>query len=130
MTAAEADLKTFRHRLGLTQAEMAAPLGVSKRALQSYEQGWRPVPMHVWERVALLLFLQWRRGNRGAVRACWQVRGCSLAARRQCPAARMGAGELCWMVCGPMGGPMQMASGGAESFCWEKCPVAQEWFKG
>ena len=41
------NLRTIREALNKTQHEMAALLGVSARAIQSYEQGWRPFPPHV-----------------------------------------------------------------------------------
>lgn len=36
--------KIIRARLGLTQSQLAEKLGVSSKAVQSWEQGWRPVP--------------------------------------------------------------------------------------
>lgn len=39
-----AALRTARRGLGLTQEALAATLGVSVRAVQSWEQGQRPVP--------------------------------------------------------------------------------------
>lgn len=130
MVALPADLKSYRLRLGLTQSEMAVPLGISKRALQSYEQGWRPIPIHVWERVALLLFLDWRAKNKGAAKACWQVRGCSAASRKVCAASRLGAAEVCWLVTGPEGGPTHKACAAGDGVaCWENCPVTAAWIK-
>jgi DNA-binding transcriptional regulator YiaG len=38
------DLKKTRLGLGLTQAQFAKLIGVSIRACQSWEQGWRPIP--------------------------------------------------------------------------------------
>ena len=36
-----------RAKLGKTQKEFGKLLNVSTKAVQSYEQGWRPVPLHV-----------------------------------------------------------------------------------
>ncbi|MDH4317770.1 MAG: helix-turn-helix domain-containing protein, partial [Desulfobulbaceae bacterium] len=36
-----------RAKLGKTQKELAELLGISLKAVQSYEQGWRSVPLHV-----------------------------------------------------------------------------------
>ena len=43
------DLKAIRTELGLSQAALAALLGVSERTVQSCEQGWRH-PGHAVER--------------------------------------------------------------------------------
>lgn len=45
MTAA--DLKAWRTRLGMTQGKAAAALGLSLRAIQNYEGGFRPIPLPV-----------------------------------------------------------------------------------
>ena len=45
MTSSE--LKTIRRCLGLTQRALAAAMGVSLRAVESWEQGKRPVPAWV-----------------------------------------------------------------------------------
>ena len=37
----------YRKQLGKTQREMGQLLGTSIKAIHSYEQGWRNVPVHV-----------------------------------------------------------------------------------
>lgn len=44
---APADLRAWRARLGLSQAEAARRLGVSRRAFQNYEAGARAIPKPV-----------------------------------------------------------------------------------
>ena len=41
------ELKAIRDRLGLTQAELAAWLYYTVRAVQSWEQGWRGITPRV-----------------------------------------------------------------------------------
>ena len=41
------EFKELRAKLGKTQAQMAQLLGVSLKAVHSYEQGWRSVPAAV-----------------------------------------------------------------------------------
>lgn len=41
------ELRLMRRRLGYSQAGLAGELGVSIRAVQSWEQGWRRIPAHV-----------------------------------------------------------------------------------
>ena len=129
MTAKPTDLQGFRLRLGMTQAEMALPLGVTVRALQSYEQGWRPVPHHVWEKIALLLLLDWRKKNRRGARPCWRVRGCTMDERSDCAVWRFRAGEICWLMCGLDGGPKRAKPRRAGMPCWVDCPVTQPWLE-
>ena len=46
-------LKEIRARLEMTQVEFADSLGITLRALQSYEQGWRKVPNTVIRLITL-----------------------------------------------------------------------------
>jgi len=48
------ELSQIRHHLGKTQWQMAQLLGAFLKALESFEQGWRNIPVHI-ERQALLL---------------------------------------------------------------------------
>jgi DNA-binding XRE family transcriptional regulator len=51
------EFSQIRHRLGKTQAQIAQLLGVSPKAIQSFEQGWRNIPTHVERQLLFLLFL-------------------------------------------------------------------------
>ena len=41
------EFKKYRKRLQKTQKQIAELLGTSLKAVHSYEQGWRSVPVHV-----------------------------------------------------------------------------------
>ncbi|MBW1725430.1 MAG: helix-turn-helix transcriptional regulator, partial [Deltaproteobacteria bacterium] len=45
------EFRYFRKKLGKTQLQMAQLLGVSLKAVHSYEQGWRSVPSYVERQV-------------------------------------------------------------------------------
>jgi DNA-binding XRE family transcriptional regulator len=45
------EFKKYRKRLNKTQKQMAELLGTSLKAIHSYEQGWRTVPVHVERQV-------------------------------------------------------------------------------
>ena len=95
------DSKEFsflRQRLQKTQRQMAELLGTSLKAVQSFEQGWRKVPVHI-ERQALFLISNRRGGSRKS-RPCWDIRGCSTKNREACPAWEFNLGYLCWFVNG------------------------------
>jgi DNA-binding XRE family transcriptional regulator len=88
-----------RRSLGLTQRGLGGVLGVSAKAVQSYEQGWRPVP--VGTLVHLLLLLRDRDERDGVKRPpCWTVNRCSRDVRATCSTARLGTGRYCWAQAG------------------------------
>ena len=49
------EFSTARQYLGKTQSQMAQVLGVSLKAIQSFEQGWRNIPVHIERQVLFLL---------------------------------------------------------------------------
>jgi DNA-binding XRE family transcriptional regulator len=56
------EFKRFRKKLEKTQRQMAQLLGVSIKAVHSYEQGWRSVPVHV-ERQIFFLVSRLKKNN-------------------------------------------------------------------
>ncbi len=48
----------IRRHLGKTQNQMAQILGVSAKAIQSFEQGWRNIPVHIERQILLILALK------------------------------------------------------------------------
>ena len=85
--------------MGLTQEEMAAFLGVSKKAVQSYEQRWRQTPVNV-ERLCLMYLGSLRLARKGGGVDCWDERGCPEKNRRRCIVWQCKRGDLCWMFTG------------------------------
>jgi hypothetical protein len=85
-----------RRSLGKSQSETANLLGISLRAVQSFEQGWRPVPVHVERQ--LLFLMAMKRGQMG--RPCWAIRECPQELREACPAWEFKAGHICWFITG------------------------------
>lgn len=77
---------------------MARLLGISVRAVQSYEQGWRPLPPYVQKLAGMLLFLS-RNGDEH-LPPCWEVNGCGEEQKSRCFAYKHGIGRLCWMATG------------------------------
>ena len=92
------EIKEFRAKLGKTQAQMAQILGVSLKAVHSYEKGWRSVPTAVERQMYFLAVKQ--NTQKGKLKACWQVKKCSPEQKSKCPAWEFGAGELCWFING------------------------------
>jgi len=86
----------LRKMLRKTQAQMAQLLGVSLKAIHSYEQGWRVIPAHA-ERQLLFLVSRIRR-NKKTQKACWTVKNCPEENKKNCPAWEFKAGQLCWLI--------------------------------
>ncbi len=87
-----------RARLDKTQKEMSQLLGVSVKAIYSYEQGWRSIPTHVERQVFFLLSRKRNKENRA--KACWTIKECPPKRRKECPAYEYNAGRFCWLVNG------------------------------
>ncbi len=77
---------------------MAQLLGVSLKAVHSYEQGWRKVPAAVERQMYFLTVKQ--NTKTGKNKSCWQIKKCSPEQKSKCPAWEFGAGELCWFING------------------------------
>ena len=89
---------SLRRRLQKTQKQTAQILGTSLKAVQSFEQGWRKVPVHI-ERQMLFLICNRGEGRRKSP-PCWDIRDCSAKNREACPAWEFNLGHLCWFVNG------------------------------
>ena len=94
----KAEFSQIRRHLGKTQVQLAQLLGVSPKAIQSFEQGWRKIPVHTERHLLFLLFQKKSLGGRK--RACWVIRKCPVETRRYCPAWEFKLGDLCWFING------------------------------
>ncbi|MFQ6078548.1 MAG: helix-turn-helix domain-containing protein [Thermodesulfobacteriota bacterium] len=94
------ELSTIRNHIGKTQSQMAQLLGISSKAIQSFEQGWRNIPVHV-ERQVLFLLAMKKSHNKGK-KPCWTIRRCPVEMRRNCPAWEFQSGHLCWFINGTL----------------------------
>jgi DNA-binding XRE family transcriptional regulator len=92
------EFQVSRQHLGKTQKQLSDLLGTSLKAIQSFEQGWRRVPVHIERQILFLLALQ--KGKKKRVQPCWDVRDCPAEIRRGCPAWEFNAGHLCWFING------------------------------
>jgi hypothetical protein len=115
-------LRYVREILGLSQKELSAVLAVSPKAIQSYEQGWRRIPVRVLSQLFVVLAESRRRTLKDI--PCWQLVGCPPATRDHCLSHTAGTGALCWVLtsrtCRIMGSPgcRTTANGAA-------CPVVR-----
>ena len=88
----------IRKKLKKTQKQMAELLGASIKAVHSYEQGWRTVPVYVERQLYFLLSRVYAKNN--GILPCWVIRECPEERRQQCPAWEFQAGDLCWFING------------------------------
>lgn len=112
-------IKNIRKKVGMTQSALSKALGVSIRAIQSYEQGWRDVPTHIMVQLLVLAAAYYPKSDR---KACWEIMGCTQDSMEKCPCCRTD-GKLCWLVTGRQSAPCNNAND--ISACL-KCPVVQE----
>ena len=92
------DFSSIRKNIRKTQKQMSEILGVSLKAIQSFEQGWRSIPVHIERQVLYLLVLKKLHRKKG--RPCWAVRRCPAEAKRRCPAWEFQVGDFCWFING------------------------------
>jgi hypothetical protein len=92
------EFSTARQYLGKTQSQMAQLLGVSLKAIQSFEQGWRNIPVHIERQVLFLLAS--KKSPPQKERPCWVIRKCLMEIRQNCPAWEFQVGNLCWFING------------------------------
>lgn len=120
-------LKRIRSIMGRTQAELASALGVSEKAVQSYEQGWRDVPVRVMIQMLVLLALYQKRTMDDI--PCWEIRKCEPALREKCASFTVGRGQFCWFVGSKECHPVGNLKSGPILPCME-CPVVQRLLAG
>jgi DNA-binding transcriptional regulator YiaG len=94
-----AEFSRLRALLGKSQRELAELLGLSLKAVESYEQGWRKVPAHVEKVLYFLLLKIEGKGVEGGA-ACWEIQDCPPTRRSSCVAYLAGEGRFCWFFTG------------------------------
>lgn len=122
-----ASVKHIRNIMGRTQAELASALGVSQKAIQSYEQGWRDVPVRIMIQLLILLALYQKRTLDDV--PCWEIRKCAPVKREKCTSFTVGRGQFCWFVGSANCRPTSRKNTGPILPCL-KCPVVQRLLAG
>ena len=121
------NFKEVRSRLAKTQKELAQLLGVSIKAIHSYEQGWRKIPHHVERQ---LLFLVSRIINDDQPnKKCWEIQKCPANKLAKCPAWEFKSGDLCWFINGTKCSGEAHSSWANKMEECRECPVFMNFFK-
>jgi hypothetical protein len=115
------EFSTIRKKLKKTQKEIAELLGISLKAVSSYEQGWRVIPGHVERQILFLLSrkLITKRQN------CWDILQCPTEKRTKCPAWEFKSGDLCWFINGTICHQQAQKSWQDKIAICRTCPVMQ-----
>jgi hypothetical protein len=117
------EFSLFRQRLQKTRKQMASLLGTSLKAVQSFEQGWRNVPVHIERQLIFLMAAKCQIS--GNSRPCWNIRGCSLENRKPFPAWEFRLGNLCWFINGTF---VRGRVLGIEAKKWQSEKMPSLWF--
>jgi len=118
------EFKHYRQLLDRTQESLAHLLGISVKAVRSYEQGWRHIPGYV-ERQMLLLS-SFKANARLMPTPCWEIMKCPDEQKKSCPAWELNAGTLCWYINGTVcAGAIQDNWGDKMTIC-RNCKVFPE----
>jgi len=78
--------------------QIAKLLGVSVKAIHSYEQGWRSIPAHIERQMLFLVSRSIGKNKTG--KNCWEILKCPDKKKELCPAWEFQTGELCWFING------------------------------
>jgi len=107
----------IRKRLKKTQKEIASLLGVSKKTVESYEQGVRNIPNNVGRILYFLLF-KLNSDKLGVPAPCWDEKNCPPEIKENCVAWLADEGIFCWFITGKSCALEKMLDDTKESNCF------------
>ena len=86
----------LREAMGWSRVETAAILGLSRKAVESYELAWRKVPDRVWKQALTVAAIQ-RKYPLGTL-PCWELTQCHEEVSATCLCRKLTDGRFCWMT--------------------------------
>ena len=116
----------IRKWLGKTQLQLANLLGISLKAVKSFEQGWRNIPVHT-ERQILFLAAA-KAAQKRSAHICWEMKHCPMERRQRCPAWELASGQLCWFINGTICHGQVQKDWPAKMKLCRQCPVFKSFF--
>ncbi len=120
------EFANIRRQLGKTQRQLAELLGISLKAIQSYEQGWRNIPAHTERQILFLLAV--KNPSNKINLPCWSIIKCSEEMRQNCPAWEFQIGHLCWFINGTICRGKRQTSWQKKMKICRQCTVFQSVF--
>ncbi len=107
----------IRKRLQKTQREIAELLGISHKTVESYEQGFRNIPVNV-ARILYYLFFKLNKEKLDEKKLCWIDKTCPMEIRENCVAWLAQEGFFCWFLTGKSCVREKMLSPGNSQNCF------------
>ncbi len=92
------EFSEIRQALGKTQVQLSQLLAVSLKTVESFEEGWRNIPVYVERQILFLLSL--KRASSEYEKPCWEICNCPNEWREKCTAWEFKAGHFCWFING------------------------------
>lgn len=93
------EFSKIRKKLKKTQKQLSLLLGISKKAVESYEQGLRNIPSNI-ERILYFLLFKLNMETLNSDDFCWEVIQCPENIRRNCISWIAREGFFCWFLTG------------------------------
>ncbi len=87
----------IRKKLNRTQKEMSDLLNVSKKTIESYEQGLRNIPDNM-SRITYYLLFKLNMDKLNKSELCWNKNKCPKSIRERCIAWTAKEGFFCWFL--------------------------------
>jgi transcriptional regulator with XRE-family HTH domain len=111
------EFSSIRKSLKKTQRQIALLLGISHKTVESYEQGFRNVPVNI-ERILYYLLFKLNMNKLDVNELCWHKKDCPLSIRRHCVAWLANEGFFCWFLTGKTCVQERMLSKGESGNCF------------
>ena len=87
-----------REYLEKSQSQLARLLCISTKSIQSFEQGWRKIPVNIERQLLYLLSI--KRAKEKNTKPCWEIKKCPVKWKIHCAAWELKAGYTCWFING------------------------------
>lgn len=112
------EFSKIRNQINKTQKELALLLGISKKTVESYEQGFRNIPVNI-ERILYYILFKLNIGTFDQKRLCWEEKECPPSIRNECIAWITKEGDFCWFLTGNSCRHEQSINPGTSSNCFQ-----------
>jgi len=92
------EFSNIREYLEKSQSQLARLLCISTKSIQSFEQGWRKIPVNIERQLLYLLSI--KRAKEKNTKPCWEIKKCPVKWKTHCAAWDLKAGYTCWFING------------------------------